>query len=235
MANLGLHGFVWNLETHLLPHMLDFTELNGYEMVLTDYQNYYPDITFIENNTGIKFALNFKTTYRLPANPEYCNGFTLGSHGKYFTDRTSTKNIQFPYNEYSAHFCLGISYNRQEERDIGAARHYPVIEIDSIESTIKDFELFVVEKWRIASDERGSGNTANIGSIKHIGDMKAGKGMFHKLSETWFDDYWVNYGKPMFKNGGEQTPKIKSLKDFVKYRGGDSSKVVEKRSPSRHT
>ncbi len=30
------------------------------------------------------FAVDFKTTYRLANNPEYCNGFTLGSHGEYF-------------------------------------------------------------------------------------------------------------------------------------------------------
>ena len=221
------------LETYLLPHLLDFTEINGYEIVLADHQNYYPDITLIENSSGIKFALDFKTTYRLANNPEYCNGFTLGSHGKYFTDRNSTKNIQFPYSEYSGHFCLGIIYNRQEKKGIGAARYYPIVEIDHMESTIRDFDLFVVEKWRVASDKRGSGNTANIGSINHIGDMKAGKGMFYKLGEAWFDDYWMNYGKIIARNGRQQAAKIKSLTDFVKYRGGDISQVVEKRSPSQ--
>nr|WP_330216919.1 type II restriction endonuclease [Helicobacter pylori] len=40
----------------------------------------------------------------------FCNGFTLGSHGEYFRNRTSTKNIQFPYSHYLAHTCLGILY-----------------------------------------------------------------------------------------------------------------------------
>lgn len=216
------------LEIHLLPHLFYFAEIHDYEMILADHQNYYPDITLIEN-TGVKFALDLKTTYRLPNNPEYCNGFTLGSHGEYFTDRLSTKNIQFPYSEYSGHFCLGIVYNRQEEQDMERPGHYPVSEVDSIGSAIRDLELFVVEKWRIASDKRGSGNTANIGSINHIGDMKAGKGMFHKLGEKWFDDYWANYGKIT----GESGRPIKSLKEFVKYREGNLSKVVEKRPLSR--
>lgn len=216
------------LEIHLLPHLFYFAKIHHYEMVLADHQNYYPDITFIEN-TGVKFALDFKTTYRLPNNPEYCNGFTLGSHGEYFIDRLSTKNIQFPYSEYSGHFCLGIIYNRQEEQDVERPEHYPVVEIDSIESAIRDLELFVVEKWRIASDKRGSGNTANIGSINYIGDMKTGKGMFHKLGEKWFDDYWMNYGKITSESGQP----IRSLKDFVKYREGDLSKVVKKRPLSR--
>ena len=55
----------------------------------------------------MKFALDLKTTYRLQDNPEFFNGFTLGSHGEYFTDRKSKKNIQFPYGEDAGHFCLG--------------------------------------------------------------------------------------------------------------------------------
>lgn len=215
------------LELHLLPHLFYFAKVHDYGMVLADHQNYYPDITFIEN-ASVKFALDFKTTYRLPNDPEHCNGFTLGSHGEYFIDRLSTKNIQFPYGEYSGHFCLGIIYSRQYEQDTERAGHYPVAEIDSIESAIRDLELFVVEKWRIASDRSGSGNTANIGSINHIGDLKSGNGMFHELGEKWFDDYWMNYGKI----AGESGQPIKSLKEFVEYRKGDLSKVVEKR-PSR--
>ena len=57
-------------------------------------QNYYPDISFLDaQNEEIKFAVDFKTTYRLPARPGICNSFTLGSHGRYFEDRRSTKNI----------------------------------------------------------------------------------------------------------------------------------------------
>ena len=29
-------------------------------------------------NPDLKFAVDFKTTYRLDDNPEFCNGFTLG-------------------------------------------------------------------------------------------------------------------------------------------------------------
>ena len=101
------------LEIHLFPRILGFAEEIGYRVVLAEHQNYYPDISFVRaDNEDIKFAVDFKTTYRLPDSPEFCNGFTLGSRGEYFVNRTSSKNIQFPYSQYQAHFCLGIIYRR---------------------------------------------------------------------------------------------------------------------------
>lgn len=47
------------------------------------HQNYYPDISLVsKENENIKFAVDFKTSYRNPKKPFLCNGFTLGSHGK---------------------------------------------------------------------------------------------------------------------------------------------------------
>jgi len=89
------------LEIHLFPQLLEFANQNNYRIVLAEQQNYYPDLSFVNaDDESIKFAVDLKTTYRLPDNPEFCNGFTLGSHGEYFTNRKSNKNIQFPYNEY---------------------------------------------------------------------------------------------------------------------------------------
>ncbi len=85
------------LEIHLFPYILKFAEDNSYKIVLAKHQNYYPDITFIsKENSSIKFAVDIKTTYRNSKKKNYCNGFTLGSHGEYFVNRDSTKNIQFP-------------------------------------------------------------------------------------------------------------------------------------------
>ena len=89
------------LEIHLFPKLLEFANENNYYIVLAEQQNYYPDLSFIHaKDEKIKFALDLKTTYRLSDNPEFCNGFTLGSHGEYFINRRSNKNIQFPYEEY---------------------------------------------------------------------------------------------------------------------------------------
>lgn len=224
------------LEIHLFPKIMEFAQQYRYKIVLADHQNYYPDISFVKSdNEQIKFALDFKTTYRDPKKPFLCNGFTLGSHGKYFEDRTSTKNIQFPYGSYSGHFCLGIIYDRVDGSSIDETKIYEIRELHSIASVVKDFQFFIAEKWRIASDKSGSGNTANIGSINNIADIIGGKGMFFKLGESWFDDYWMNYNKITIPDGKVGTKRITTLKDFVEYRKGDASLIVPKhnRTPKR--
>lgn len=219
------------LEIHLFPQILAFAQANGYKIVLAEHQNYYPDISFVKSDDeSIKFAVDFKTTYRNPQKPHLCNGFTLGSHGKYFVERTSTKNIQFPYSSYSGHFCLGIIYDRADGATIDETRVHRIEELKSIVSVVKNFEFFVAEKWKIASDRGGSGNTANIGSIQNIDDIIHGRGMFSKLGESWFDDYWMNYGKIAIPNEAGGTRKIAKLKDFVEYKKGDVSLIVTKKN-----
>ncbi|MGA2299023.1 MAG: type II restriction endonuclease, partial [FCB group bacterium] len=179
-------------------------------------------------NEKIKFAVDFKTTYRLQSNPEFCNGFTLGSHGEYFINRTSKKNIQFPYNEYLGHFCLGIIYSRNAPENIDETQIYSFDKLKSIISVIKDFEFFVCEKWEIAGERSGSGNTANIGSINNIQDIINGNGIFKNLGEEIFDDYWMNYGKITIKDENEKEKKITNLKDFLNYRGISLEKINQK-------
>ena len=155
------------LEIHLFPKILTFAEGHDLAVVLAEHQNYYPDISFVsKHDESVKFAVDFKTTYRNSDKPWLCNGFTFGSHGKYFENRTSTKNIQFPYSEYSGHFCLGIIYDRADGATIDETRPCQLNELHSIISVISNIQFFVTEKWRIAGDKGGSGNTANIGSIQ---------------------------------------------------------------------
>jgi hypothetical protein len=223
------------LEIHLFPKILKFAEQYGYKIVLADYQNYYPDISFVNKvDENIKFAVDFKTTYRNPDNPQACNGFTLGSHGEYFINRSSAKNIQFPYKEYLGHFCLGIIYDRADASDIDETRSYAIDDLKSIVSVVKNFDFFVTEKWKIASDRGGSGNTANIGSINNIQDIKSEKGMFSLLGENWFDDYWMNYNKISIVGNDGKTETIRNLYDFVAYRKGDASLIVPKRTGGRN-
>ena len=222
------------LEIHLFPRLLAFAEQLGFGLVLADHQNYYPDISFVKlSDPDLKFAVDLKTTYKLESRPDFCNGFTLGSHGAYFTNRNSTKNIQFPYKDYAGHFCLGIIYSRGAQQNIDETRRFHIDELQSIVSVVGDFRMFVQEKWRIASDKRGSGNTANIGSINRVDDIIAGNGMFSKLGEGWFDDYWMNFGKITDKNEAGETYTIRNLIDFVRYRRGDESKVVPKATRQR--
>ncbi|WP_069470862.1 EcoRV family type II restriction endonuclease [Candidatus Marithrix sp. Canyon 246] len=222
------------LEIHLFPKIMNFARQHGYKLVLAEHQNYYPDISFVKaDDETIKFAVDFKTTYRIPDKPFLCNGFTLGSHGKYFQDRNSTKNIQFPYSSYSGHFCLGIIYNRVDGSTIDETKPYKLSELTSISSVVRDFRLFVAEKWLIASDKSGSGNTANIGSINNIKDLINENGMFSKLGEHWFDDYWMNYGKITIQDRKGNTKKLTDLESFVRYKKGNVALIVPKHNKYR--
>jgi hypothetical protein len=227
------------LEIHIFPQILQFADESGYKIILAEHQNYYPDLTFIsKENEDVKFAVDLKTTYRKR------NGvasFTLGSHGNYFKERDKKKNIQFPYNVYLGHYCLGVIYTRTDlGEDISETEIYQVKELQeecetpnkrvgqrevttvqnlkSITSVIKNFDFFAAEKWKIASDKQGSGNTANIGATLHLGDLRSENGIFSRLGEKWFDEYWMNYGiATMIKNG--KIVKITNIKDFLEFKG----------------
>lgn len=206
------------LELHLFPHFLAFAEEIGYRIELATYQNWYPDLTFVsKTDTNIKFAVDLKTTYRDEEYEGFCNGFTLGSHGEYFIERTSTKNIQYPYSEYSGHFCLGIIYSRTELDKNEETRVYSIDDVEKIPSVIRNFIFFAEEKWRIASDKGGSGNTANIGSIQKIDDILNGNGVFAKAGEELFDDYWCNFGKIEINMNGKRK-KLSSFEEYLTYR-----------------
>lgn len=207
------------LELHLFPHFLKFADDNNYDIELATYQNWYPDLTFISRNNKIKFAVDLKTTYIDDDNPEFCNGFTLGSHGMYFTDRKSTKNIQYPYDEYSGHFCIGIIYSRAIIDKNEETHIYTVDDIENIPAVIKNFIFFAEEKWKIASDKGGSGNTANIGSIQKIEDILNGNGVFSNAGEEYFDDYWINFGKIEILDKKGKRKKLTSFDEYLEYRG----------------
>ena len=207
------------LELHLFPHFLSFAEQIGYKIELATCQNWYPDLTFInKENPDIKFAVDLKTTYRDDEYPGFCNGFTLGSHGEYFVNRTSTKNIQYPYDQYCGHFCLGIIYSRADLPRDEELHVYGIDDINSIPAVIRNFTFFAEEKWRIAGDKGGSGNTANIGSIQYISDILNGNGIFAKAGEKYFDDYWANFGKIETVDQKGKRKKISSFAEYLQYR-----------------
>lgn len=208
------------LELHIFPYFMSFAENIGYEIELAEQQNWYPDLTFINRRKpDIKFSVDIKTTYRREDYPGFCNGFTLGSHGEYFINRNSKKNIQYPYDEYSGHFCLGIIYTRSIIDKLTETKTYSVNEVMDIPAVIRDFTFFAEEKWRIATDKSGSGNTANIGSIQKIDDIVLGNGVFAKAGEELFDDYWINFGKMEVPDITGKHRKLSSFADYLRYRG----------------
>lgn len=176
------------IELYIFPKILEFAERNDLEIELTKEQNFYPDITF-KDSEGNLFAVDLKSSYR--KNSTHINGMTLGAFTGYFRERNSLKNITHPYNEYKAHVVLGVIYDTIT--DIDERKSYTLEQLSDITSVVKNFQFFVQEKWKIAIDRPGSGNTKNIGSVNNIDDLINGQGVFSELGEDVFDDYWMYY------------------------------------------
>ena len=94
-------------------------------------------MTFVhKKNDKVKFALDLKTTFR---RNKTTAGFTLGSHGGYFKERDKDKNIQFPYNQYNGHYCLGIIYTRSDfDSDLAETEIFQVSDLSEKQGKIKD-------------------------------------------------------------------------------------------------
>ena len=178
------------IEILLFPVISDFAKEHHLEMILAKEQNYYPDISFRDATDNTLIALDIKSTYR--QNERRVNGFTLGAFTGYFRDRQSTKNITFKYEDYTAHFVLGVIYTRNEAPELERQK-YTIAEMDKILSVISDIEFIVQEKFRIASARPGSGNPKNIGSVTDIEALRNGSGPFSAQGVEIFDDYWRYY------------------------------------------
>lgn len=167
------------------PIILDIAEEYKITVVQSDRQTVYPDLTLVLP-TGEKIALDIKSTYR--RTKDRVAGFTLGSYTGYL--RNPTKNIMFPYHEYTKHLVLGFIYTREEDKD---GEIVPLTKIDEIKPVIKDIEIIVQEKYRLSADRPGSGNTANSGSSVDIETLRNGAGVFAKYGEKVFEDYWRHF------------------------------------------
>ena len=198
------------IELMLFPLISDFARQNGYELHLAEHQNHYPDMSFVTSE-GTKIAFDLKSTYRTSS--RRANGFTLGAFTGYFRDRESAKNSTYPYGSYSRHFVLGIIYSRSAE-EIDERQVFELKDLQSIESVAHDFVFLLQEKWRIASDKTGSGNTKNIGSVKIIEDLVNGNGVFASEGEHVFDDYWTNYLTTDMARAIDSSVRYKNLSEY---------------------
>lgn len=198
------------IELMLFPLITNFALQNNYELHLAEHQNYYPDITFIAGG-GEKIAFDLKSTYR--ASSTRASGFTLGSFTGYVRKRDSTKNISFPYRQYSHHYVLGIIYSGSDS-SIDERKSFRLEQLQNIQSVAHDFQFLLQEKWRIATDRPGSGNTKNIGSVKNIHDPVNGRGIFASQGEEVFDDYWMNYLTPDMARAIDSTVRYRNLGEY---------------------
>ena len=203
------------IELMMFPVLQKFAKENGFEMHFCAEQNYYPDVTFITKDKQ-KIALDLKSTHRKENGD--VSGFTLGAFTGYFRFRDPNKNITFPYKKYSKHYILGVIYTQQEDL-IDENRVYTIDDLEEILSVVKDFDFIVQEKYKIAKDRPGSGNTKNIGSCVKISELKEGTGPFSKLGVKIFDDFWMNYmTAEMSRSAKLRKPPYTNLKEYLKYR-----------------
>lgn len=208
------------LELLMFPVLKRFAAENGYEMVLARAQNHYPDLSLISLTDGSCYAVDVKTTYRkAPDRQGYVrvNGMTLGTFGGYFRDRKSTTTSTFPYERYLRHYVLGVVYSQTP--DVDERRIYQIIDLEQIPSVAHDFTFFLQEKYRIAADRPGSGNTKNIGSTVYLDRLINGTGVFADLGIEIFDDYWMNYrNAEMARAEGFARPPYTNLIEYRHYK-----------------
>jgi hypothetical protein len=155
-------------------------------------QTVYPDLTItLGRETPNRIAIDIKSTYRKDNGTA---GFTLGSYTAYMRP-PFTKNIKYPYYEYVAHWVVGFIYSRVS----GVSPQILTVgDIDRVIAPIKDVEIVIQEKWRIASDKPGSGNTTNMGSVRRVTELHQGTGTFGRLGPNGkmvFEDYWRNFDR----------------------------------------
>ena len=215
------------LELLLFPMFVDFGKKHGLKIELSPQQNFYPDLTFIDEKSGAKFAVDIKSTYRTSATQ--VNGMTLGAFTGYFRKRESNKNTLYPYGQYAGHFVLGVIYTKCEEA-ADERKRFTLEELAKIPSVVKEFQFFAQPKYRIASGRPGSGNTKNIGSVTSIDALVKGTGPFGALGEEIYDDYWMFYLTRDMALAVSLDRPYMNLKTYLDYkkRGADTLRKHEK-------
>lgn len=174
------------------PVLEQIAKENGYILQTPDSQTVYPDFIMMQSaDSKEKIAVDIKTTYI--DSDQSTIKFTLGSFGSYM--RNNTKNIEYVYTDYIKHYVIGFVYKRNDLAQ--ESRVYDYSNRSEIEFPYYDVQYFMQEKYKIAGDKPGSGNTENIGSFssRSFSDFKTGNGPFNELGQDVFDIYWKYYPK----------------------------------------
>lgn len=176
-------------------------------------QNKYPDFTLMRDvDDNEKIGVDVKTTYR-EAEEDWTADFTLGGYRSSIGPGDSPF-IEFPYDDYDTHWVVGYIYWRSGSRsppdDV-----YSLDEIADIPVPVDDVDVFVQKRWKIAGDTAGSGNTANIGSIRGtLEDFREGRGVFDFKEE--YLAYWRNYEQ----TAAERQEKFNTIEEFREWWDG---------------
>lgn len=204
------------------PILQEIADENGYILKTPESQTVYPDFILMKSETSKeKIAIDVKSTY-IEKNTASIK-FTLGSFASYM--RNNTKNIEYSYTDYSKHYVIGFIYKRNANAQESLIFDYS--EKEKIQFPFTDVIYFIQEKYKIAGDKPGSGNTENIGSISSSDfcDFEWGKGPFSELGQDVYNLYWKYYPKyrahdknytslPEFLTWFPKQPKLQLLYDY---------------------
>ncbi len=191
------------------PILERIAQRHGLILKTPESQTVYPDFIMMENEKSkTKIAIDVKSTY--VESDDSPIKFTLGSYGSYM--RNNTKNIEYKYTDYAKHYVIGFVYKRN-----GFAQESQIFDYEErtkIPSPFTDVRYFVQEKYKIAGDKPGSGNTENIGSISSstFDDFVSGNGPFASLGIDIYDLYWKYYPKYRVSD-----PDYHTLEEFLKW------------------
>ncbi len=191
------------------PVLNSIAKRHGLLLTTPESQTVYPDFILMENpSSKNKIAVDIKTTY-VDSNQSSIK-FTLGSFASYM--RNNTKNIEYVYTDYSKHYVIGFVYKRNGQAQESMV--YDYLEREKIQFPFYDVRYFMQEKYKIAGDKPGSGNTENIGSFstKNFNDLKNGNGPFSSLGVDAFDIYWKYY--PKYRSDNKA---YTSLDEFIEW------------------
>lgn len=179
-------------EMYTQPVLSEIAKAHGMQLKTPASQTVYPDFIMMrDEGAGEKIAIDVKTTY--VTGDQSIIKFTLGSYGSYM--RNNTKNIEYRYTDYAKHYVIGFVYKRN-----GGAQESAVYDYSrrgQIVFPYHDVRYFIQEKYKIAGDRPGSGNTENIGSFptRSFSELREGRGPFSQLGADVFDLYWKYYPK----------------------------------------
>jgi hypothetical protein len=132
----------------------------------------YPDLSFKGSMIHpFQFALDIKCARRVSSGEKTESAITIGTFdAEYFRyPDEKVANIMAAYSSYTAHLALIALYTYTE-------------------TTAKDIEILVVEKWRVATKKKASGTRCYIAASKSIAALRKEQGDFS--SEEEFNSFW---------------------------------------------
>ncbi len=163
------------IEGALIAHINEKTKNNKSISITEGGFRYFPDLELTGSLTNNKLlALDIKAARRNAANPNRTQSritlYTFGTYLKYH-DKKFPQAIR-PFKEYTYHLDL-----------------IAIFDVDAIKNTVGNFEILVIEPWKIASKTASSATRDYVGAIMEINKMREENGGEFKTQKDFYN-HW---------------------------------------------